>query len=173
MAIALALGGCGSSSPPTVSAASYVRQVCVATKDFRQQSQGAVARYRTAASSARSVADVKQELETYLASIVTASDKFVAQVKAAGTPAVANGKQFAATLLSGFEQVRSAFGQAESQVRQVPSNSAPALRSAASAVRAILAQANAKVGNLGLTGNAQLHQATLKDPTCQALRSGA
>jgi hypothetical protein len=169
--LGLAASGCGSSS--SVSAAAYVKQVCSATEGFKQGGQTAVNQYRTSVASAKTIADVKSRLQGYLGTMVSTADRFVSQVKAAGTPDVSNGKQFASALLSAFQQVRTAFSQAEAQVGQVPTNSVAAFRSAAAGVKATLSQADARVGNLGLTKNPQLHAASLKDPTCQALKSGA
>jgi hypothetical protein len=169
-AAALALAGCGSSSSG-VSAGSYVKSVCGATQGFKQGGQSAVSQYTAAVSKAKTVADVKQQLQTYLGSMVAAADRFDTQLKAAGVPNVKNGQQFASTLRTAFGQVRTAFAQAQTQVSQLATNSVPAFRTAAANVRATLNQADTKLRSLDLTKNAELHDAALKDSTCKALKT--
>jgi hypothetical protein len=147
--------------------------VCSATQGFKQGGQAAVAQYQRSVASAKTIADVKTQLQSYLGTMVSTADRFLSQIKAAGTPNVSNGKQFATTLLSAFQQVRTAFAQAQTQIGQVPTNSVTAFRSAATSVRATLSQADARISSPGLTRNAQLRAASLKEPTCEALKSGA
>jgi hypothetical protein len=171
IALALSLSACGGSS--SVSAGAYAHSVCSATQSFKQGGQAAVAQYQSSVARATTVASVKQQLQAYLGSMTSYADKFISQIKAAGTPNVTNGQQFASTLLSAFQEVRGAFSQAKSQVDAVPTTSVTAFRSAATAVKSTLSTANARLSNLGLTKNPQLHAASLKDTTCQALKSGA
>jgi phytoene/squalene synthetase len=103
--------------------------------------------------------------------MVAAADRFDTQLTAAGVPNVKNGQQFASTLRTAFGQVRTAFAQAKTQVSQLATNSVPAFRAAAANVRTTLNQADAKLKNLDLTKNAELHDAALKDSTCKALKA--
>jgi hypothetical protein len=172
IALTVMMSACGSSSSG-VSAGAYAHSVCTATQGFKQGGQTAVAQYQASVAHATTVAAVKQQLQAYLGSMTSYADRFIGQIKAAGTPNVTNGQQFSTTLLGAFEQVRNAFSQAKSQVDTVPTTSVAAFRSAATAVKATLSNADARLSNLGLTKNPQLHAASLKDPTCQALKSAA
>lgn len=121
-----------------------------------------------------SVAEVKQKLQPFASALVSAFDRLIAGMKAAGTPAIPNGKAVANRFVAAFDQFRGAFVQARSQYAQLPTDSLSSFESAARTVNSQLKQSVDQLkANLQFQQNGQLHDAALKDPTCQAVKTAS
>jgi hypothetical protein len=167
----LAITGCGSSSTPGVSPASYVKSFCSALQTFQHDVRSAQGQAQASMAGSTSVAEIKQKLQPFATALVAAFDRLGASMKAAGSPAISNGKTVAARFVSAFQQFRGAFVQAQSQYRQLPTDSLASFESAARGVNAQLKQSVDQLkSDLKFQTNGQLHDAALKDATCQVVK---
>lgn len=135
---AVALAGCGGSTPGTVSARAYVTSVCKAIGPFEHEiASGSAALDPSATSSA---AQRKRMLEGFLTTIASDSRLAVGELKAAKRPNVANGAKIAREFVSIFARIDSAMQTAAQKSKALPTGSATAFRSADKALGAEVEQ---------------------------------
>ena len=165
------LAGCGGSKSSGVTAASYVKSICGAVGPFEKD----VATRSTALSklSASNPTQGKKALQDFLSAIVSDTNKTVSDLKAAGTPKVANGKQIAATLVKAFTELHGALQQAESKANSLPTSSATAFKTAAQSLGTSVQSSMSSIGS-SLNGlkSPDLAKAAAKDSTCKSLATG-
>lgn len=169
-ALGAALGGCGSSSAgsDTVTPAAYVTAICKSVGPFETD-------IATRSSALNSVsinnpAQGKQALEAFLNAASRDTNRAVSQLKAAGSPNVANGKPLASQIVSVFSRLNQALGLAARQAQNLPTSSTSAFRSAAQRLGGSVRNSMTSIGQ-GLSGlrSAKLEQAAAKDPACQTI----
>ena len=172
LAVVAVLAGCGSSSSSSgVSAGAYVKSVCTAIGPFEQSVASHVSALNPA--TLTNPAQGKTTLQNFLASVVMDSDKAVNELKAAGTPNVANGKAIATGIVSAFSQLKGALTQASSQASTLPTSSPAAFKTAANTLASgIQTSLNGIGSSLGGLKNKDLETAAAKEPTCKSLASG-
>lgn len=163
VAIAIAVGGCGSSSG--VSAASYVSSVCKAVGPFAKEVSSRAGALSSALSGSafKSPAQGKALLTGFLGAIASESDRALAQIKAAGTPNVPNGKEIAGRLVSVFARLDRAIKTADHQAASLPTSSAAAFRAAAAILGSSVQSSVSGIGS-GLSNlrSPQLEKAAAK-----------
>ena len=89
-AAALALAGCGSSQSSGVSAASYVKSVCVAASNWRTSIETAGTKLASVANN-KSLSETKSAYASFVNALAGATGTANSQLDAAGTPAVSQG----------------------------------------------------------------------------------
>jgi hypothetical protein len=174
IAIASVLAGCGASGSSGSSAASpsaYVKAICSTIGPFEKD----VASRSSALSpsSINSAAEGKTALIGFLGAMATDTDHAVAQLKAAGTPNVKNGKAIAAAVVSAFTQLKTALAQASAQAAALPTSSPTAFRNAANTLGKTVRTSMSGIGS-GLTAltSPDLEKAAAADATCRSLATG-
>ena len=163
-----ALAACGGSSG--VSAASYVKSVCNTAVTWRNSSVHAGQKLQSALTST-SLTQTKSDYVEFVGAVRTATGRAAAQLSAAGTPSVSNGKSIASTLVRTFNQATDSLSQAESEARAIPTNNKSAFNAAASKVQTDVRNALAQMSSVTPANNAQLRSAAANDPTCKRLAS--
>lgn len=167
VAAAVAAAGCGGSGSG-VSPAAYVKAVCTAATNWRNQIQAAGTKL-SAGVNTKSLTKAKTEYLAFVDSLVTATGQAESQLKSAGTPSVSNGGQIAGSLVRIFTTARSTLAGAASQAAALPTSSVHAFETAAGTVVTSIRSSLAGMSNVSPEKNAQLRSAASKDKTCQSL----
>jgi hypothetical protein len=167
---ALAVAGCGGSSHSGVSPAAYVRSVCTAATSWKNAIQSAGTKLSSGVNT-KSLTKAKAEYVAFVNSLVAATEQAESQLKSAGSPAVANGKQISGSLVKIFDEAKGTLGQAASQASALPTSSPRAFESSAGKVVTSIRSSLAGMSNVTPEKNAELHAAAAKDKTCQSLAS--
>lgn len=168
MTAAVAVAGCGGSSPSGVSPASYVKSVCSAATSWRNAIQTAGTKL-SAGVNTRSLTKAKAEYVAFVNSLVAATGQAESQLKSAGSPAVSNGKQISGSLVRIFDQAKRTLARAASQASALPTSSMRAFETSASKVVTSIRSSLAGMSSVTPEKNAELHAAAAKDKTCQSL----
>jgi hypothetical protein len=170
---ALALGGCGGSSPSGVTPTAYIKSVCTSLGSWSSGIRTAGNQLQAAATGTRSLAAGKQQYQTFIVALVTDTGRAVSDLKTAGVPAVKNGKQISDALVGAFTQARSGLSQAATQAGAIPTTSAAAYQAAATGVTASIRQTLGQIATVRPERDPRLRAAAAKEPACQALKSSS
>ncbi len=168
---AVSLAGCGGSSAP--SAGTYVKSICTALSGWRDSVQAAGTALQSAATAGKHVSLTKGK-ESYLAfvsALLHATTGATASLRAAGVPAVKNGKQVSAMLVDAFAGAQTALTGAAAQAARIPTTTPAAYASAASNVTGVIRTALAGMTAATPRSNPQLSAAAVKQPACSALKA--
>lgn len=171
VAISAVLAGCGGSSGSSgsgVSASAYVKSICSSIVPFEKDVQS-----RSSALNLSTITNASQgktALVAFLGAVATDTDHAVTQLKAAGTPNVANGKTIATGIVNAFAQLKSALGTATTQANSLPTSSPAAFKAAANTLGTAVRTSMTGIG-AGLSGlkSQALEKAAAKEPTCTTL----
>ena len=167
LATAVGFAGCGSSSSG-VSAGTYVKAVCNAVGPFEKD----VASRSSALnpSSIKSPAQGKTALQSFLAAVASDTDRALGQLKAAGSPDVANGPKIESAIVGAFTQLDHAMKAAAGQANTLPTTSPTAFQSAATTLGNTVRSSMNGIGS-SLTGlkSSELEKAAAKEPACSSL----
>jgi hypothetical protein len=121
---ALLLASCGGGSQGSTETSAYATRVCGA---FRTWIQDIQQRNQTLTSSLGSNAtptEGKKQLEVFLDSVISDTDKLIQSVNSAGTPDVEGGQTFASRINGAATAAKSSFQTARQQVEQLPTDAA-------------------------------------------------
>jgi hypothetical protein len=168
---ALALGGCGSSSPSGATPAAYVKSICTSLTNWSSGIKSAGAQLQASAAGTNSLSKGKQQYQTFVSSLVSVTGRTEQDLKAAGVPAVKSGKSISNALVSAFSQAKAGLTQAATQAAAIPTSNASAYQAAATGVTASIRQTLARMATVRPEKDPQLHAAAAKEPACQALKS--
>ena len=168
--VGLASAGCGSSSSNGVSAAAYVKSVCGAAATWFESVQSVGGKLQAAVHTHKSLPQTKASYTTFVTGLLHATERAEGQLKAAGTPAVNNGKQISDSIVHAFSRAAHGLAGAAAAARKLPTTSSTAFRNAATRVQAQIQRSLASLAAVAPQRNPQLRAAALKDPTCQHLR---
>jgi hypothetical protein len=121
-------------------------------------------------SSLTSPAQGKQALQGFMSAAVTDSDQAISALQAAGSPNVNNGKAISSGIVSAFTQLKAALVQAQTQTNALPTDSAQAFKTAATALGATITSSLSGIGG-SLSGlkSAELEKAAKNAPACKAI----
>lgn len=169
--LALALAGCGSSSPAQVSASSYVKSVCTTATGWFRTIQTAGGQLQVTVHKSKSLSNAKSAYVGFVDSLLHATQRAEQQLKNAGTPSVHGGKKISNEVISAFDGAQRGLKTAAAQVRKAPTNSSTAFQTAAGGVQATVQRALQSMSSLAPQNNPQLRSAARKDPSCQRLRA--
>jgi hypothetical protein len=171
---ALALAGCGSSSSGgsgSVSVQSYAKSICNAIGPWHTDAvKRAGALNPTGVSNP---AAGKRAIEGMLSVIATDTDTALTQLKAAGTPNVANGSKISSALVGAFQTMKSAAVSAQSQAASLPTSSVTAFRTGALSIGiSYLKSFSGIAKSLEVLNQQDLSRAINAEPACKGLSSG-
>lgn len=168
---ALALAGCGSSSPSGATPAAYVKSICTSLTGWSSGIKAAGTKLQSSAAGTTSLSTGKQQYQAFVSSLVSVTGRTVQELKAAGVPAVNNGKSISNALVNAFSQAKAGLAKAESQAAAIPTTNASSYQAAATGVTASIRQTLAQMATVRPGKDPQLHAAAAKEPACQALKS--
>lgn len=169
--VALALGGCGSSSPAKVSAPSYVRSVCTTAGSWYRTIEVAGGSLESTVHKSKSLTKAKAAYVGFVDALLGATQRAEQQLKTAGTPSVSGGKEISDEVIKAFDSAKRGLKTAAAEVRKAPTTSSTAFESAAAGVQGKVQRALQSMSSLAPQKNPQLHAAALKDPACRRLRA--
>ncbi|MHB8492548.1 MAG: hypothetical protein ACYDA6_10115, partial [Solirubrobacteraceae bacterium] len=100
--VALLVAGCGSTSSNTgtVSATSYVGQVCTSVATWVQAIQTRAAELERQSAARQAAASTKKELEAFVSNSIADTETAVNALRSAGVPNVSNGPKLSTALIS-------------------------------------------------------------------------
>jgi hypothetical protein len=105
-----------------VAAEAWADEVCTSLASWQTDVESWRGDLASALTDVSSVEDVRGELATFLANAVERTDELLADVDAAGAPAVEGGDDVAETLESSLTQVRDTFEQARAEAEELPTD---------------------------------------------------
>jgi hypothetical protein len=122
-AVALAAGcGGGSDTPEGVPPADWAQSVCGALAEWQaslqEQSQGLTSDVLEA----QNPTAAKQQISDFLDEVIIETETMIGVVESAGQPAVEEGGALAGEFQDGLQRMRSAFNDAASDVKSVPTD---------------------------------------------------
>lgn len=168
------LGGCGGSSNKapsgTVSAESYVGQVCTSVANWYRGLQEHTATLNHKLGPGAAPAQDKRALEAFVDVSVADTDRVTSALRGAGVPSVANGTKISRALLAAFERAGSTLKSLEPKVSGVPANDANAVRAEAKRVTEAVQAIPLDLGS-GLSGltSSELDRAAAQSPACKSV----
>jgi hypothetical protein len=96
----------------SVAAAEWADEVCTSVGAWQSDVEASRGNLQAALTDVASVEDARNELTTFLTDVVEQTDELLADVEAAGTPAVEAGDEVRDTLQTSLTQVRETFEEA-------------------------------------------------------------
>ena len=166
----LLASGCGGGSSSGTSAGSYVRAVCAAVRDWTREIEA-----RTSALHLASITNTKQgkaAIQQFLRGAVADTGAAVAAMRSAGTPAVANGNQISATVVSSFAEIDAALTRGQKQAAALPTDDPSAFRDRGRALAGSVQRALTSISSgLSGLGSPEVAKAAQKEPACAAPRA--
>ena len=181
VAMPSACGGGGSSAasptrttPSGVAAKTWVGAVCQDTLDWvtytQQQSQG----FTSIVENASSLDEAKTGVVSFFDSLITRTESYLSQLKAAGTPAVTGGPGIARSIVAGIQQIDDAYKQAKAKASALPTTDATAFSNELTAIGTDLNDASAGVDKtLGALASSELEAASKDVAACQQLQTAS
>jgi hypothetical protein len=119
------------------------------------------------------IPSVKTKLVGFLGSVVHSTDKMISQIKHVGAPDVKNGSKIQSGVLSAFGQLDTAFKNAKSSAKKLPTNSAKAFSAQAQALAQTIQSSANRIGAafsaLDKYSTAELNNAAKNDKSCAKL----
>jgi hypothetical protein len=134
--VLVVIAGCGGSkknAPGTVSATSYVGQVCTSLSSWFRDTDSRIAELEGEVR-ATTPQRGKQILESSLAISISDSQTAISALQAAGSPDVANGQKIAALLIEALERNQAMLRSLQPEVAALNANDAAAVNAAATHV---------------------------------------
>jgi hypothetical protein len=121
-------------------------------------------------SAIRSPTDGKTALQAFLNAVASDTDTALSQLKSAGTPSVTNGKRIESAIVQAFTQLDAAMKTAATSANALPTTSAPAFQTAATALGNTVKASMSGIGS-SLNGlkSPELQKAASKVPACSAI----
>jgi uncharacterized protein YdbL (DUF1318 family) len=166
--------GCGSSSSSSgKSAQAWVKSVCSAVVPFSNDVQTRAKALTS--TNAKSLGEVKQKLEGFVAAASADATRTASRIQAAGSPNVTNGAHDASTLVNAFNQLASALSRADAQAKALPTNNPTAFQAGAQKVAASIQSSLTSISPSfkSLKDNPTLDKAARSTPACASLVSGS
>jgi hypothetical protein len=166
IAVAFLCAACGSSGQRGTDAGKYAGAVCSAV--IALERDVAVATSAGKNPTAVDATQAKQMEQRELSAVAQASERALARIQAAGTPAIHDGQAVAGRVVETYTQVRDAMRRAGAEANSLPTNSAQAYTVAAKRLAASVQTSLGSIDPSGLA-NPDLEQAAAKQPACQQL----
>ena len=167
LGVTIALAGCGGSSG--VSPSAYVKSICTALGNWKQQVQSAGQALQASGIATASPTNAKAQYVKFVSALLSATRGTAASLKAAGTPAVKDGPAIAGGLSGGFGRGAQGLSSALARASALPTTSSSAFQSAAGGVTAEIRSALSSIASITPRSSPQLRTAALKEPSCRAL----
>lgn len=169
------LAACGGSSNSngTVSAVSYMSQLCNSAASWLRSIESRTTSLEGELSRA-TPAEGKRVLESLLSTSVSDTESVVTSLRTAGVPDVNNGKKISDLVISSFEGVTTRLGSLQSQVANAPTHDPAAFQASAKTIREHVREAPLRLG-IGLAGvnSPELEKAASESSVCKSVGAHA
>ena len=118
----------------------------------------------------------RNKISSFLGDMVKATDQATKEIKQAGAPSSPNGDKISAVFVKGFQAISKEFAKAQSQAKQLPTNSAKAFKTKGKQLGQALSDSGTTLGKgFGQIGTLdegkQLEAAVKAAPECAFLNS--
>ena len=164
---AAVLAGCGGSR--SVSAAAYVKSVCVALGSWKNTIQSAAVALQSSGASSASRPVAKEDYQRFISALILATRRATQKLSAAGAPSVSHGSDIAAQLTRAFKQATRGLVKASAQAKLIRTDTVSAFQLGASAVNGELRSALQEIGRVTPGQAPALRSAAAKEPACRLL----
>jgi hypothetical protein len=169
--VAGALAGCGSSSnhSGTVSASSYIGQLCTSTAGWLKGIEHHNATLENELAGV-SPAQGKHALEMLITNSVSDTENVVTALRVAGVPDVNNGKKISQTVVSSFEGISNRLASLQAQVAAIPTNNTAAYVAATKKIRETVREAPLRLGlGVASVNSPELEKAASESAVCKSV----
>jgi hypothetical protein len=173
---ALAAAGCGGGGDSASGADpdTYAHDVCGAIQTWQQSLTTGANNMSKDLGAGSTPAQVKGKLVDFMGAAVAATDKMVADVKAAGPPAVDDGEKLQADLEAGLQKADDAFKDAKASAEKLDTSSAASFQQGATDLQQTLQTQGTAIQTTfeGLDtkyNSKDLNEAFDKEPACKSL----
>jgi hypothetical protein len=188
MAIAFTLAACGGGSSSTlgtsngsttspaasgVEGKTWAGAVCQDTLDWQTAVGQQSASFSSTVAGAGSLDEAKAAAVSFFDGLITRTESYLSQLRAAGTPAVPNGASLSASILSGIQGIDEAYKAAKTKAEALTTSDATAFGQQLSAIGADLTAASQRIGSsISALSSPELEAASAGIAACQQLVSG-
>jgi hypothetical protein len=174
--VPIPLAACGSTSKQsgTVSASSYIAQLCSSTASWLRGIEARAAALESELGPNVSTVQGKRILESLVDTAVSDTESVVTALRTAGVPEVKNGKNISHVVLTSFEGTASHIGELQSQVANLPTNDPVAMKATAKKIREEVREAPLRLG-IGVAGvnSPELEKAASESSVCKSVGARA
>jgi hypothetical protein len=169
-AVPLAACGGGSSKSGTVSASSYVGQLCISAASWLKGMEAKTSSLEGELGSNVTPTEKKRVLESLVSTAVADTEAVVNALRTAGVPEVNNGKHISELVVSSFEGISSRLAGLQSQVASLPTNDPAAFEEQAKKIREQVREAPLRLG-IGVAGvnSPELEKAASESAVCKSV----
>jgi hypothetical protein len=137
-------GSSSSSTQASLTASQWANQVCGKITTWVSQLQSSSSN-AVSGLSGSDLQQIKSQFVNFLGGAVASTNTMISGVQAAGAPSVPNGRAISQGLVSGLQEIQSAFAQAQTQAQALPADNATALSSGAQGLASSLENAGNQV----------------------------
>jgi hypothetical protein len=170
VAAAIAVAGCGGGGNSSgVTPAAYVKARCLTLTAWK----GAVQKAGTKIQAARpkTLFEGKHEYVAFVSELLSATRHAAAAMRAAGTPAVANGARIARALTSAFDGAAHDFQSLTARAAAIPTKGTSGYAKAVGALTTSVSRTLTKMGSISSGNSPTLQAAAKKSAACKSLVS--
>jgi hypothetical protein len=105
-----------------VSAEAWAEEVCTSVAGWQTDVQDASTELQSSVTDVSNVEEARDALFSFLETTVGLTDQLIADIEAAGAPAVERGDEIRSTLQSSLTEVRSTFDEARAEAQELPTD---------------------------------------------------
>lgn len=174
VAVPLSACGGGGSKSGTVSASSYIGQLCTSTASWLRGIEAKSGALEGELGPNVTPVEKKRVLEAFVSTAVSDTEGVVTSLRTAGVPEVNNGKHISDLVVSSFEGISSHLAGLQSQVAGLPTNDPTAVDEQAKKIREQVREAPLKLG-IGVAGvnSPELEKAASESAVCKSVGARA
>lgn len=173
-AVPLAACGGSNSKSGTVSANSYIGQLCSATASWLRGIEAKTSALEGELGPNVTPAEKKRVLEALVSTAVSDTESVVTALRTAGVPEVNNGKHISDLVVSSFEGISGRLAGLQTQVASLPTNNPVAFQEQAKKIREQVREAPLRLG-IGVAGvnSPELEKAASESSVCKSVGARA
>jgi len=162
--------GSTSSSGGTVTPAEYAKSLCSSMQSYVTNVTDLSNNFASSLDPSADLAGQRDAVVGFLDDVLTATDKLISDLDAAGVPDVDNGQEIVSTIKSAYQQARSAIADAKSQVQGLSLDDPTAFASQLSDIGTAIQSSLGDIGgSLSTLDSQELSQAVASEPSCAAI----
>jgi hypothetical protein len=144
--------------------------MCTALSNWKTDVQSAGTKLQGSGAAGASRAAAKRDYQSFVASLLAATQRATSALQSAGTPDVKNGKQIVNSLSGAFATASTKLARANTQASSIPTGSATSFQLGASSVTTQIRAALQGIARVTPSQSAELRTAAAKEPACQVLQ---
>jgi hypothetical protein len=173
-AVPLSACGGGSSQSGTVSASSYIGQLCTSTASWLRGIEARTSALEGELAPNVPPAGKKRVLESFVSTAVSDTEAVVTALRTAGVPQVNNGKHVSDLVVSSFEQISTRLAGLHSQIASLPTNDPAAFQEQSKKIREQVREAPLRLGvNVAGINSPELEKAASDSAVCKSVGARA